>query len=83
MPLEEDHDQATGDPTAGSDGVDRLRRLLGSLSPDERIVVVLRYEADLTVPAIAALIGVAEGTVKSRLHHALARLRAIEEAQRS
>jgi RNA polymerase sigma-70 factor (ECF subfamily) len=42
---------------------------------DERIVVVLRFEADLTVPSIATLTGVPEGTVKSRLHHALRKLR--------
>jgi RNA polymerase sigma-70 factor (ECF subfamily) len=54
---------------------DLVRDALSRLSPDERIAVVLRYEADLTVPAIAALVGVPEGTVKSRLHHALHKVR--------
>jgi RNA polymerase sigma-70 factor (ECF subfamily) len=50
---------------------------------DERIVIVLRYEADLTVPSIANLTGVPEGTVKSRLHHALRKLRrSLEDAGR-
>lgn len=57
------------------DSRDRLRRALAGLSPDERIAVVLRYEADLTVPAIARMTGAPEGTIKSRLHHALRRLR--------
>jgi RNA polymerase sigma-70 factor (ECF subfamily) len=58
-----------------AEAADRLRSALAGLSPDEQIVVVLRYEADLTVPVIAALTGTAEGTVKSRLHHALRKLR--------
>jgi RNA polymerase sigma-70 factor, ECF subfamily len=45
------------------------------LSVDERLVLALRYEADLTVPAIAQLLDIAEGTAKSRLHHALRKLR--------
>ena len=55
---------------------DMLRRALDRLPPEERVVVVLRYEADLTIPAIAELVGVPEGTAKSRLHYALRRLRA-------
>ncbi len=62
---------------------DVLRRAFEALSPEERIVVVLRYEADLTVPRVAELVGVPEGTAKSRLHHALRKLRAaIGEAER-
>jgi RNA polymerase sigma-70 factor, ECF subfamily len=44
---------------------------LGALDPDHRIVVVLRYWADLTVDEIAERVGVPAGTVKSRLHYAL------------
>jgi RNA polymerase sigma-70 factor (ECF subfamily) len=62
---------------------DRIRQAFESLSPDERLTVALRYEADLSVPAIADRLQVKEGTVKSRLHTALGRLRrAIEEADR-
>ena len=53
----------------------RMIDALEVLSADERIAVVLRYEADLTVPSIARLIGAPEGTVKARLHHALRKLR--------
>ena len=35
----------------------------------------LRYDADLTVPEIARLTGAAEGTIKSRLHNAIQKLR--------
>jgi RNA polymerase sigma-70 factor (ECF subfamily) len=55
---------------------DALERRFGQLSPDERVVVVLRYEEDMTVPQIAETIGIPEGTAKSRLHYALAKLRA-------
>ena len=36
--------------------------------------MVLRYYADLTVPEMAKVLGWREGTVKSRLHRAQARL---------
>jgi RNA polymerase sigma-70 factor (ECF subfamily) len=53
----------------------RIVDALAGLSADERVAVVLRYEADLTVPEIARLTGAREGTIKSRLHHALRKLR--------
>jgi RNA polymerase sigma factor (sigma-70 family) len=53
----------------------RILDALSALSADERIAIVLRYEADLTIPAISALIGAPEGTIKARLHHGLRRLR--------
>lgn len=62
---------------------DALDRALGVLGPDHLLVVALRYGADLTIPAIAATLGLPEGTVKSRLHSAMVRLRAaMEEADR-
>jgi RNA polymerase sigma-70 factor (ECF subfamily) len=64
--------------TAAFRGVDDRARVLDALadlSADERIAIVLRYEADLTVPEIARLIGAREGTIKARLHRALGRLR--------
>ena len=76
-----DADARDGRLTASSggfeavEGAEALRRAVEVLGPDERIAVVLRYEGDLTVPAIAALLGIAEGTVKSRLHRALRMLR--------
>jgi RNA polymerase sigma-70 factor, ECF subfamily len=64
--------------TAAFRGVDDRARMLDALavlSADERIAIVLRYEADLTVPEIARLTGTKEGTIKARLHRALGRLR--------
>lgn len=52
-----------------------LRRAIEGLSPEHRQVVALRYFAGLTVPEVARTLKVREGTVKSRLHRALALLR--------
>ncbi|HEY7700967.1 MAG TPA: sigma-70 family RNA polymerase sigma factor [Candidatus Limnocylindrales bacterium] len=61
---------------------DLLGRAFAALDPDHAVVVVLRYYVDLTVPEIADRLGIAQGTVKSRLHHALRRLRsAVERAE--
>jgi RNA polymerase sigma-70 factor, ECF subfamily len=51
-----------------------LDRAFTGLSPDQAITVVLRFHLDLTVDDVAARMGVPVGTVKSRLHAALARL---------
>jgi RNA polymerase sigma-70 factor (ECF subfamily) len=61
---------------------DELGRALESLNPDQRIVVILRFWADLTVDAIADRLGVPPGTVKSRLHHSLNALRSTLEEHR-
>ena len=52
-----------------------VREALAHLVPEQQEVVVLRYFAELTVPEVARSIGVREGTVKSRLHRALGRMR--------
>ena len=52
-----------------------VREALAKLDPDQHQVVVLRYFAELTVPEIAVSMGIKEGTVKSRLHRALGRMR--------
>jgi len=46
------------------------------LTPEQRIIVVLRFWRDLPVEEIAERLGVPAGTVKSRLHYALKSLRA-------
>ncbi len=51
------------------------------LEADQVIVLVLRYYRDLSVPQIATLLGRPDGTVKSRIHHALKALGVALEAQ--
>lgn len=55
---------------------DTVERGFDALSVDHRIVLVLRYYLDLPLETIAEAIGVPIGTVNSRLHRALARMRA-------
>lgn len=62
---------------------DELRRALDRLSPEARRIVALRYGRDLSLAEIAAILDCPEGTVKSRLHAALTRLRAILQRERA
>jgi RNA polymerase sigma-70 factor (ECF subfamily) len=57
-----------------------LRTLLDPLRQEERDLLRLRYEEDLTNPEIARRLGMPEGTVKVRLHRIRVRLRARFEA---
>jgi RNA polymerase sigma-70 factor (ECF subfamily) len=57
-----------------------LAGALTALSPDHRLVIVLRFYADLSLEQIAERTGERLGTVKSRLHYALEALRAAYDA---
>ena len=73
------------DPLGALAARDSIARGFALLEPDERIVLVLRFWRDLPIDEIAERTGVPSGTVKSRLHHALARLRsalAVDEVTR-
>ena len=59
---------------------DEVVRAMRDLDSDQRIVVVLHYWGGLTLEGIAERLGWPLGTVKSRLHHALGRMRAVLEA---
>ncbi len=52
-----------------------IQAALGQLSERERVLLSLRYEEDLTQPAIAVRLGIPEGTVKVQLHRARVKLR--------
>jgi RNA polymerase sigma-70 factor (ECF subfamily) len=62
---------------------DEIAAAMACLKPDEQIVVALRFGRDLSIPQIAAHTGLREGTVKSRLHYALERLRAALAVQQN
>lgn len=63
------------DATDAVSARDALARRLAQLPFEDRALVTLRFGLDLTVPAIAATLGLREGTVKSRLHRAIEALR--------
>jgi RNA polymerase sigma-70 factor (ECF subfamily) len=83
IPMAPDHDSAGRDPFASFLERDALLASLGGLSGDERAVVVLRFWADLPLEGIADRLDLPLGTVKSRLHRALGRLRDGAAAQGS
>jgi RNA polymerase sigma factor (sigma-70 family) len=53
-----------------------LDEALARLDPGHRAVVVLHYYLGMPLPDVAASIGIPVGTAKSRLHYALATMRA-------
>jgi len=53
----------------------RIRQAVDSLPADQRDVVALRFYQEMPIEKIAAATGTPVGTVKSRLHRGLARLR--------
>jgi RNA polymerase sigma-70 factor (ECF subfamily) len=69
--------QVVTDPHAVTLDRDLVESAFGHLDPDDRIVLALRYYRDLQVDDISRLLDVRPGTVKSRLHRALGRLRAV------
>jgi RNA polymerase sigma-70 factor (ECF subfamily) len=66
---------AVGDSSTAGAERDRLDRAFESLTPDQRTILALRYTLDLSIPQVAATLGIPAGTVKSRVHGAVERLR--------
>ncbi|MFF9340341.1 MULTISPECIES: sigma-70 family RNA polymerase sigma factor [unclassified Streptomyces] len=70
------------DPASGSDDPEAVHdvlvvaRLLRGLSPEHRAVLAHIYLCDRSIQETAGILGVPTGTVKSRHHNALRKLRA-------
>jgi len=76
------HDLQTADSHGATIARLVLEPAFARLSPDQRIVVVLRFWRDLPVAEIAERLGIPAGTAKSRLHYALKALReAVESSE--
>ena len=69
------HEQDAGRPEVRQSDIQPLWAAVRQLPRKQREVVTLRYAEDLSVAEIATVVGVPEGTVKSRLHHGLKTLR--------
>ena len=61
--------------------VQALHRGLTTLSLKHRVVFVLMSVEERTSPEVAEILGVPEGTVRTRLHHAKKRLREFFERE--
>jgi RNA polymerase sigma factor (sigma-70 family) len=79
IPLAADVDPAGRDPFVVFLERDSLLGSVDRLTADERVVIVLRFWADLPLESIAERLDWPLGTVKSRLHRALGRLREIHD----
>jgi RNA polymerase sigma-70 factor (ECF subfamily) len=72
MPL---HDGPLPDPTAKVGDALYVERMLATIDPAQRAVVVLHYYLHLTLPETAAALGITVGTARSRLDRALDAMR--------
>ena len=59
---------------------DQIERGFLRLAPELRAIIVLHHFLDLPLPAVAASLGIPEGTAKSRPHRALGQMRAALDA---
>lgn len=66
---------ATTSPRAADDRVEAMRAAIKRLPEAQREVLELRLSQDLSYTEIAAALAIPVGTVRSRLHHAVAALR--------
>lgn len=70
------------DQHARTDAALDAQQLLAQLPAAQREVVVLRYYEDLSEDEVATILDIPKGTVKSRLHQAIARMAALVSAER-
>jgi RNA polymerase sigma-70 factor (ECF subfamily) len=73
-------DAAAREPSVGDDEESALlRAMVTALPAKHREVIRLRFYAEASEAEIASALGISAGTVKSRLHHALEKLRKMKE----
>lgn len=78
--LIESDEPAAPDGFGGVIDRDQIERAFRRLSIDHRTVMVLRHYLDLSLEEVAETLGLAPGTVASRLHYAMRGLRAALDA---
>ena len=74
-PTDEIPDQPAADTSGNSELHDTLQRAIDRLPQRMRAAVVLRYFEDMTEAEVADVLGVSQGTVKSTVSRAVAKLR--------
>jgi RNA polymerase sigma-70 factor (sigma-E family) len=78
-PTDDLPDQPVDDTTASMQTNDALRRAIDRLPQRMRAAVVLRFFEDMTEAEVAEVLGVSQGTVKSTVSRAVAKLRTDSE----
>ncbi len=73
-------DGAVGDHTGSIADRDQLERAFTRLKPEQRAVVVLHHHIGFSAAEIARILGIPEGTARSRLHYATEAMRAALQA---
>ncbi len=73
-------DASISDDTGSVADREQLERGFSRLKPDQRAVVVLHYYSGFSAAEIAGILGIPEGTARSRLHYSTAAMRAALEA---
>lgn len=71
-------DNSPAEAAARNENSALLRRCVARLPEIHRRVILLRFFEDASLPDMARLLGCPAGTVKSRLHHALEKLRKLK-----
>ena len=69
-----------GDDTGSVADREQLERGFKRLKPEQRAVVVLHYHSGFSAAEIARMLGIPEGTARSRLHYVTEAMRAALEA---
>lgn len=82
-PANADVNDTAATDTNPSEPLDTLRLAMKELPPDQRVLLSMRYADNMPLRVIAELLGIAEGTAKSRLFTARESLRALVEAEPS
>lgn len=78
LPTEHLPDDGGRDATSAVDDRERLHRALMTLSPRQRVVLAMRFFADMSEQDVAEALGCSVGNVKSTSSRALARLRGLD-----
>ena len=73
-------DISISDDTGSIADREQLERGFSRLKPEHRAVVVLHYYSGFSAAEIAGILGIPEGTARSRLHYSIETMRAALEA---
>ncbi len=72
-------DPSPSDEAMKQEAAGKLREAVAALPEKHQRVILLRFFEDASLPEIAAVLGCSIGTVKSRLHYALEKLREAQQ----